>query len=259
MSTAIAPPQRRRRPLRRIVSPAQHINVGDTERLVSILGGAALGLFGLSRRSLGGLGLAAVGGSLLYRGMTGHCPGYQSLGVSSAQPVGSATSVRAGHGIKVEESITINRDAATLWRFWRKLENIGRFMQHLECVEEIDERRSRWTARGPLGVKLQWEAEIINEKENELIAWRSVDDSEVDTAGSVHFRELPHGRGTEMRVVLKYDLRYDAHTTELAEPIARLLGQSPSQQIREDLRRFKQVMETGETATIEGQPRGQCG
>jgi uncharacterized membrane protein len=254
MSTAIAPPQRRRRPLRRTVSPAQHINVGDTERLVSILGGAALGLFGLSRRSLGGLGLAAVGGSLIYRGMTGHCAGYQSLGVSTAPPVGSATSVRAGHGIKVEESITINRDAPTLWRFWRKLENIGRFMQHLECVEEIDERRSRWTARGPLGAKLQWEAEIINEKENELIAWRSVDDSEVDTAGSVHFRELPHGRGTEMRVVLKYD----AHAAQLGEPIARLLGQSPSQQIREDLRRFKQVMETGETASIEGQPRGQC-
>jgi uncharacterized membrane protein len=238
--------------LRQTVSQAPRINVGDTERLLSVLGGASLGLFGLSRRSLGGLGLAAVGSSLVYRGMTGNCPCYRSLGVSTASPVGSATSVRAGHGIKVEESITINRDAATLWRFWRKLENIGRFMQHLERVEEIDERRSRWTACGALGVKLQWEAEIINERENELIAWRSVDDSQVDTAGSVHFRELPHGRGTEMRVVLKYD----AHAGQLAMPLARLLGQSPRQQLREDLWRFKQVMETGETATIEGKPRG---
>src|SRR5262245_59512123 len=108
MSTVTAPPLRRRRPLRQTVRQAPRINVGDTERLLSILGGAALGLFGISRRSLGGLGLAAVGGSLIYRGMTGNCPCYQSLGVSTASPVGSATSVRAGHGIKVEESITIN-------------------------------------------------------------------------------------------------------------------------------------------------------
>jgi uncharacterized membrane protein len=255
MSTAIASPRTRRPPLRQAQRPAPRINVGDTERLLSILGGSALGLFGLSRRSLGGLALAAVGGSFVYRGLSGRCPCYQALDVSTAAPAGPATSVRAGHGVKVEESIIIDRDAATLWRFWRKLENVGRFMRHLERVEEIDERRSRWVACGPLGYKLEWEAEIINEKENELIAWRSVDESEVDTAGSVHFRELPHGRGTEMRVVLKYD----AHAAQLAIPLARLLGASPSQQIHEDLRRFKQVMEAGEVATIEGQPRGQCG
>jgi uncharacterized membrane protein len=106
-----------------------------------------------------------------------------------------------------------------------------------------------------MGYSIEWEAEIINEKENELIAWRSVDDSEVDTAGSVHFRELPHGRGTEVRVVLKYD----AHAAQLAEPLARIMGASPRQQIHEDLQRFKQVMEAGEVATTEGQPRGQCG
>ncbi len=222
--------------------------------MLSFLGGTALGLYGLSRFSLGGLALAAVGASLINRGMTGHCSVYQTLDISTAPPIGSATSVRAGHGVKVEESIIINRDAATLWRFWRKLENIGRFMRHLERVEEHDERRSRWVARGPFGRVLQWEAEIINERENELIAWRSVDDSEVDTAGSVHFRELPHGRGTEVRISLKYDGR----TAQLTEPIARLLGESPRQQIHEDMRRFKQVMETGEVATIEGQPRGQC-
>lgn len=256
MSTVLAPPQRRRlRPSPRPISQQQrHINVGDNERLFSFLGGAALTLIGFSRRSLAGLGLAAVGGSLLYRGATGYCGAYQSLGINTTSPVGPATSVRAGHGVKVEESIIINRDAATLWRFWRKLENIGRFMQHLERVEEIDERPSRWTARGPLGIKLEWEAEIMNEKENELIAWRSVDGSEVDTAGSVHFRERSHGRGTEMRVVLKYD----AHAAQLAEPLARLMGESPRQQIHEDLRRFKQVMETGEVATVEGQPQGRC-
>jgi uncharacterized membrane protein len=255
MSTATAPLRRLQRASRQTRRQEQPINVGDKERLFSLLGGAALGLYGLSRRSLGGLAVAAVGGSLVYRGVTGYCGAYQTLGVSTAEPVGPATSVRAGHGVKVEESIIINRDAATLWRFWRKLENIGRFMRHLERVEEIDERRSRWVACAPLGINLEWEAEIINEKENELIAWRSVDDSEVDTAGSVHFRALPGGRGTEMRVVLKYD----AHAAQLADPIARLLGASPRQQIHEDLQRFKQVMETGEVAAIEGQPRGRCG
>ncbi len=254
MSTAIASPPRHRPSSRSMDRPAPSINVGDKERLFSILGGGALGLFGLSRFSLGGLALAAVGGSLVYRGMSGHCSLYQSLDISTATPRGPATSVRAGHGVKVEESIIINRDAATLWRFWRKLENVGRFMQHLECVEEHDERRSRWVGHAPLGYTLAWEAEIINEKENELIAWRSVDGSEVDTAGSVHFHELPHGRGTEMRVALKYD----AHSAQLAAPLARLMGSSPRQQIHEDLRRFKQVMETGEVATTEGQPRGQC-
>jgi uncharacterized membrane protein len=254
MSTAIASSRIRgseRRPAER---PAPYVNVGDKERLLSLLGGATLSLFGLSRRSLGGLALAAMGGSFIYRGVTGHCGGYQRLGISTASPIGSATSIRAGHGVKVEEGIVINRDPGTLWSYWRKLENLGRFMRHLECVEEIDNRRSRWVASSALGLKLEWQSEIINEKENELIAWRSVEGSQVDTAGSVHFRELPNGRGTEVKVILKYD----AHAAQLAAPLARLLGTSPCQQIHEDLQHFKQVMETGEVATIEGQPRGRC-
>ena len=235
--------------------PAPAVNVGDKERLLSFLGGSALGLLGLSRFSLGGLALAVAGGSLVYRGMSGHCSLYQALDVSTATPRGPATSVRAGHGVKVEESILINVDAATLWRFWRKLENVGRLMQHLDRVEEIDSRRSRWIARGPMDFRFHWEAEIINEKENELIAWRSVDASEVDTAGSVHFRQRPHGRGTEVRVALKYD----ANAAQLAVPLARIMGESPKCQIHEDLQRFKQVMEAGEAATTTGQPRGQCG
>jgi uncharacterized membrane protein len=244
-----------RRPFpQRVLHPTSNRNVGDGERLASFLGGSALALFGLSRGSLGGLALAAVGGSLVYRGMSGYCAVYDALGVDTRPQLAPSTSVRAGHGVKVEESVIINRDAATLYQFWRNLENVGRFMQHLERVEQRDDRRSLWVACGPMGMKFEWEAEIINDKENELIAWRSVDGSQVDTAGSVHFRELPHERGTEVRVVLKYD----AHEAQLAAPLARLLGQSPRQQIHEDLRRFKQVMETGAVATIEGQPRGSC-
>jgi uncharacterized membrane protein len=222
--------------------------------LLSALGGGALGLFGLSRASLGGLALAGVGAAFLYRGLSGHCNVYQALGRSTAPPRGPATSVPAGHGVKVSESILIDRPAAELYCYWRNLDNVGRFMRHLEAVREEDGRRSHWVARGPVGLRFEWDAEIINDKENELIAWRSVDGSAVDTAGSVHFRELPHHRGTEVQVVLKYD----PPAGKAGAALAWLFGQSPRQQIHEDLRRFKQVMETGEVATTEGQPRGQC-
>jgi uncharacterized membrane protein len=177
--------------------------------------------------------------------MSGHCSLYQSLGISTTSPDNPAASIRAGHGVKVEESIVIQRDVATLWRFWRRLENLGRFMRHLKLVEQIDQRRSRWLAHTPVGLSLEWIAEIINEKENELIAWRSVDDSQVDTAGSVHFRPLPDGRGTEVRVSLKYD----AHAAQVADPLARLFGTSPRQHIHDDLQRWKQVMESGEVVS----------
>jgi uncharacterized membrane protein len=222
--------------------------------LLSFLGGAVLGIYGLSRRSLPGLGLAAAGGSLLYRGVTGYCNLYNALGINTAPRLAPSTSVRAGHGVRVEESMIVGRDAATLYRYWRNLENLGRFMSHLHSVTEHDNRRSHWVACGPMGMTFDWEAEIINEKENELIAWRSVDGSRVDTAGSVHFRELPHDRGTEVHV----NLKYDAHSAQLGEPLARIMGESPRQQIRDDLRRFKQIMEAGEIATTHGQPRGTC-
>jgi uncharacterized membrane protein len=221
------------------------------ERWLSVLGGTALGLFGLSRRSLGGLALGALGGSLVYRGLSGHCACYQALGISTAEEHGPATSVPAGHGVKVEESITVNKPAAELFRFWRNFENLGRFMDHLESVR-VEGHRSHWVACGPLGTRVEWDAEIINERPNEVIAWRSLPGSEIDTAGSVHFRPLPGDRGTEVRVSLKYD----PPAGKVGAAVARLFGQSPQSRVREDLRRFKQFMETGEVATTAGQPRG---
>lgn len=232
-----------------------YINVGDSERWLSLVGGGLLGIYGLTRRSLGGLALAAAGGSLAYRGVTGHCSLYGALGLNTADHRGPATSIPAGHGVKVEESVIINRDPADLYRYWRNLENLGRFMHHLERVERIDDRRSRWVARGPLGAPVSWEAEIINDKPNELIAWRSREGSTVDTAGSVHFRRLPDGRSTEVRVVLKYD----PPAGKAGAAVAGLLGASPECQIREDLQRLKQVMETGGASTSSGQPAGQRG
>jgi uncharacterized membrane protein len=229
------------------------VNVSDTERWLSLLGGGALALLGLSRRSLPGLGLAAVGGSLLYRGATGHCSLYNALGVNTAEPRGAATVIPAGHGFKVEESVLVNRPATDLYRYWRNFENLGRFMQYLESVT-VTGNRSHWVTRGPLGKRVEWDAEIITERDNELIGWRSLPGGDIETAGSVHFRPQSHDRGTLVHVSLKYD----PPGGKAGGVIAGLFGRSPESIIREDLRRFKRVMETGEIPTVQGQPQGTC-
>jgi uncharacterized membrane protein len=222
--------------------PAAEINVGDIERLASLLGGGALALFGLSRRSLGGLGLAALGGALVYRGLSGHSPLYGLLGLSTARKRGPATTIPAHQGIKVEESITVNRPQEDLFRSWRNIENLPRIMRHLESVRMIDPSISHWVARGPLGMRFEWDAKIYTERPYELISWRSLPGSEVDTTGSVHFLPGPAGEGTEVRVVLKYD----PPAGKVGAAVGQLLGNDPGAEIRDDLGRFKQLMETGE-------------
>jgi len=228
------------------------INVGDAERMLSLIGGGALTVLGLSRRSLGGLALAAVGGSLVYRGMTGHCSLYQALDLNTAGEPGPATAVRAGHGCKVEESLTINRPPADLYRFFRDFTNLPRFMQHVESITTQGPNRSHWVVSGPMSMRVEWDAEIHNERPNELIAWRSLEGSQVDTAGSIHFEALPGGRGTQVRVILKYD----PPAGKIGAMATHLLGRSAEQMIREDLYRFKQQMETGQGASTVGQPQG---
>lgn len=234
--------------------PQTTTNVGDSERLLSLLGGGALGVYGLSRGSLGGLGLAALGGALIYRGMTGHCNLYGALGLSTSGPHGPATSVPAGHGVKVEESVTINRPVEDVYRFWRNFENLSRFMHYLDSVKDLGNGRSHWVARAPLGMSIEWDAEVINDKPNDMIAWRSLEGSEVETAGSVHFRNLSFGRGTEARVSLKYN----PPAGKAGAAVAKLFGRSPQAEIREDLRNLKRILETGERPDITGQPMGRC-
>ena len=232
------------------------VNVGQAERWVSAVGGGALALYGLTRGSMGGVALALIGGSLVYRGVAGHCTVYQAAGINTAGTEGDNpfVSVRGGHGTKVEKSVTIDRPPAELYGFWRNFENLPRFMKHLESVKVSGDERSHWVAKGPAGTSVEWDAEVYNEKENEMIAWRSLEGSEVANAGSVHFEPAAGGRGTVVRVVLKYD----PPAGKLGAAVARLFGESPSQQIDEDLRRFKQLMETGETATTEGQTSGRA-
>jgi len=153
-------------------------------------------------------------------------------------------------GIHVEEAVTVSRPPSEVFRFWRNFENLPRFMNHLRAVSQREAGISHWVARGPAGMNVEWDARIINEIDGRLIAWQSLEGSEVSTAGSVNFRETP--RGTEVRV----HLQYSPPAGRLGAAVARLLGEEPTVQIHDDLRRFKQLIETGEIPTTKGQPVG---
>jgi uncharacterized membrane protein len=234
------------------------VNVGQTERTLSAVAGGALALAGLRMRSLPGVLLAALGGGLVYRGVSGHCPAYQSLGVNTADADqdtdGAPPEEYFDRGIHVEQSMTVERTPWDLYSFWRNFENLGRFLHHVESVKVLDEKRSHWTVRAPAGSVVEWDAEIINDEPNSLIAWRSLANANVDNAGSVRFVPGPEGRGTELRVVIDYI----PPGGRVGKWVATLFGKNPAHQIREDLRRFKRLMETGEIPTVEGQPTGTC-
>jgi uncharacterized membrane protein len=228
--------------LRRRRSAADGINVGKTERLISGVAGAAMIVLALRRKRLRGI-LLPIGGNLITRAVSGRCPINRALGRNTAQAhrTSPVSSVAPGQGIKVERSITVNRPQAEVYRFWRQLENLPRFMEHLESVTVIDENQSHWVAKAPAGTKVEWDASIHNEIEDELIAWRSLPGSDIDNAGSVHF--TPAGDATEVRVVLSYD----PPAGRVGAAVAKLLGEEPGTQVDEDLRRFKQVMESSKT------------
>ena len=227
-------------------------NVNDPERWVSVIAGSALAAYGLKMRSIPGMVLSVLGGALVWRGATGHCMVYEAMGVSSVGDDGRQVSVPYGHGVRIEKSVTIKAPVESVYAFWRNLENLPRFMHNLEKVEVYDAKRSHWWAKGPAGTSVDWEAEIINEVPHELIGWRSIEGSRIDNAGSVHFTSLPDGRGTEVKVVL----RYDPPAGILGATVSKILGEDPATNVQEDLRRLKMLLETGEIATTEGQPSG---
>ena len=154
----------------------------------------------------------------------------------------------------VKKAITVNRPPEEVYRFWHDFRNLPRFMKHLEDVRVTGNRRSHWKAKAPAGTTVEWDAEVVDDRPNELIAWRSLEGADVDNWGSVRFAPAPGGRGTEVRVELDYAPPGGA----LGATVAKLFGEEPEQQMQDDLRRFKQVLETGEVvyseATVHGRP-----
>jgi uncharacterized membrane protein len=213
-----------------------------SERWASGVMGGALAWLGLRQRSLGGLAVAALGAGLIDRAVRGHCPFYGALNLDTAHAEPARPEEYFARAVHVEHTVTINKSAEELFRFWRDFSNLPRILNHVEAVVVTDNKHSHWIARAPAGYTVEWDAQIINEEPNRLIAWRSLADASVSNAGSVRFIPAPGDRGTEVHVVLDYI----PPAGRVGWAVAKLFGREPKQQVTEDLRRFKQFMETGE-------------
>ncbi len=193
----------------------------------------------------GGAAGAIAGGTLIARAAKGR---------KDARSDGDhSPSASVGHqeGVRVEKTVTINKSPEELYRFWRNFENLPRFMTHLESVHVQDATHSHWKAKGPAKKSVEWDAVIISDIANEVIAWQSTD-AQIANAGSVRFRSAPGGRGAEVTV----NLAYDPPAGKAGMVVARMFGAEPTQQVQDALRHFKTVMEAGEIATTDGQPKG---
>lgn len=219
------------------------VNVASTERWVSIGTGAVLTLIGLSRFRLGALLATAAGVMLVKRGLTGHCALYQSMGINTSRSFGDGAAPEEyfERGIHVQVRYTVQKPAHELYEFWHKFDNLPRFMHHLESVTCAGDR-SHWVAKGPMGMTVQWDAQLINDEPDRLIAWRSLEGADVDNAGSVRFLDV-HG-GTEVVVTMEYI----PPAGRAGSALASLFGKDAQQMIEQDLCRFKELMESSPAA-----------
>jgi uncharacterized membrane protein len=210
-----------------------------------VVGGGFLAGMGLARGRDDGLMMTLIGGGLVYWGLSRGIAGLPSVPGRTLAPDGERS-------IRVEKTITINRTPDDLYAAWRDVESLPTMMSHLESVTRTDDGLTHWVAKGPLGRTVEWDAEIINDESGRVISWRSVEGSQIENIGAVHFHEAPAGRGSELRVRIEYN----PPAGVVGATVAKLFGEEPGQQVTDDLRRFKAFMETGEYPTVTGQPRG---
>jgi uncharacterized membrane protein len=216
------------------------------ERWASLAAATATIAYGISRRNAKGLFLAAAVAPLAYRGAVGHWPWHSNgrgNGYENTQFAETREALGGDRGVNVRESIRLETPVAEVYEFWRQLQNLPRFMTHLESVTDLGNGRSHWVAKGPAGLRVEWDAEIFNEVENKVIAWRSQPGSDVVTAGSVTFAPVRGGRTTQVTV----NMQYAPPAGRAGAFLAQIFGREPSQTIREDLRNLKQTLEAGET------------
>ncbi|HEX8031800.1 MAG TPA: SRPBCC family protein [Vicinamibacterales bacterium] len=208
-------------------------NVGSTERLLTIAAGAAL--LGYAWRN-GSKALGAASAGMLLRGATGYCPGYAALGVDHTD---AREALSGSQGVHIRESIVIEAPAEKIYRFWRQLDRLPFVMPHLDRVEELDAKRSRWTAKAFNQLPVTWDAEIINEVPFETIAWQTLPGQAIQTAGSVTFKPISGTRSTDVRV----NLQYAAPGGKAANWLAEMAGQDPARYTRDALRALKHRLE----------------
>jgi uncharacterized membrane protein len=199
-------------------------------RLAGLVGGSALAIYGITRRSPLGLVFTVSGGAIAALG---------------------AVQKRSRRQHSVWSTILVNCSREDAYRFWRDFENLPRFMNRLETVTILNRGRSQWTAIGPMGRRIRWYAEITNDRENESIAWNSLPNSDVEVNGEVRFVQAPPDRGTLIRARIDY-----SPSLGTSSALAKFLNKGVNFLMRQDLRRLEAIMEAGEIPTIEGQSHG---
>jgi uncharacterized membrane protein len=219
-------------------------NVGENERVISAIAGTTLLSFGLKRRSLGGLVVAAAGGELLYRALSGHCQMYQWLGKNTAD---------AESG-RLQSTITIGKSAEDLHRLWRDPASLSKILGHFVDVEARGDNRLHWKLHAPMGNELEWDAEIVDERPGESLRWRSCEGAPLPNDGEVHFRQAAQERGTEVRLAMHFEPPGGA----LGKSAMAALGPAPKLIASHALRRFKSLAETGEIPTLRHNPSGRA-
>jgi len=215
------------------------IDIGMAERGLSIVSGVGLLVIGARMGGIKGLIVILCAVDMIFRGVTGHSWLYSLFGVNNSSPKSEGAAVAQQQGTRIEESIVIQRPVDVVFDYWRNFENLPTFMRNLKDVDVINETRSRWTAVGPAGITLTWESEIINEKVDEVIAWRTVNGASVPNAGAVNLKATADGRATE----LVFKMEYTPPGGALGQVFLSILGQNPQKQSRDDLQRLKEILE----------------
>jgi len=223
------------------------VNVSQPERIISAVAAPLLAYVGARRGGLSGVVLGAIAAELAYRGVTGHSPIYAALGVNTAVSDPNAQiSVPHEQGIHIEQSVYVARPRSELFTFWRNLSNLPRVIHSLKSVQDLGHGYSHWVAMGPIGlIPFQWDAEIVNEQKDEVIAWRTLPGSFIAHAGSVRFEATPDALGTTVHI----DVEYAAPGGQVGHMLASVLDNGPEQQLSESLEGFKTLMETGKLPT----------
>lgn len=222
-------------------------NIGQGQRLLSVLAGLGFIIQGLKRPSVFGVILGMTGMSLVYRGASGYCPALAAMGIDAngddrtTQRLGQRKVIRE-RATKIRGTIVINRPPADLYRFWRSFDNLPHVMSHLQSVFVINDRLSYWVGQTLSGSPtVEWDAEIINDIENERIEWRSLANADLDHTGSVELAPCVDGQSTTLTLTLYYVLPTGLFGTASAE----IFGEDPEDKIAQDLQRFKERMEGG--------------